>query len=156
MKKIQVISRSREDTMRLGARFAKVLRPGDIVCLFGELGAGKTTLVKGLAGGFRIKPEKVHSPTFVLLNIYDGKVPLYHFDLYRIESPDLPGMGYEEFFYGDGIAVIEWSEKLGDFMPKDYWRVDLKHGGEDVRKVSISSHGGRYKERSVKTLELFA
>ena len=156
MKKIKVTSRSCEDTMRLGTRFAKVLKPGDIVCLFGELGAGKTTLVKGLAKGFRMKPEKVHSPTFVLLNIYDGKVPLYHFDLYRIESPDLPGMGYEEFFYGEGIAVIEWSEKLGGFMPKDHWKVELTHAGDDVRKVSISSHGERYKERSVKALELFA
>ena len=156
MKTIHVVSRSREDTMQLGTRFAKVLKRGDIVCLFGELGAGKTTLVKGLAKGFRVKPEKVHSPTFVLLNIYEGKVPLYHFDLYRIESPDLLGMGYEEFFYGEGIAVIEWSEKLGGFMPKDYWQVELAHAGDDVRKVSISSHGKRYKDRSVKALEQFS
>jgi tRNA threonylcarbamoyladenosine biosynthesis protein TsaE len=153
MKRIKLTSLSAEETISLGARFAKLLKPGDIVCLFGDLGAGKTTLVKGLARGMKISPKKVHSPTFVLMNIYQGRIPLYHFDLYRILSPELLGMGYEEFFYGDGIAVIEWSEKLGGFMPREYWKVKLEHVQEGVRKVTISAHGERYKNRSFKVLE---
>jgi tRNA threonylcarbamoyladenosine biosynthesis protein TsaE len=155
MKKIQITSKSADDTVRLGTCLASVLKSGDIICLFGDLGVGKTTLVKGLAKGLKIQPRKVHSPTFVLMNIYQGRIPLYHFDLYRILSPELLGMGYEEFFYGDGIAVIEWSEKLGGFMPKEYWKVKLEHVRESVRKVTIFAHGARYKERSLKALEQF-
>ncbi|MBF0569290.1 MAG: tRNA (adenosine(37)-N6)-threonylcarbamoyltransferase complex ATPase subunit type 1 TsaE [Candidatus Omnitrophica bacterium] len=147
MKTLKFFSHCYEDTLALGARFAKFLKAGDIVCLFGDLGAGKTAFTKGIAKGLGIDPNKVHSPTFVLMNIYEAKCPVYHFDLYRIGAADLFDLGYEEFFYGKGIAVIEWSERLGDLMPKDHWHVELKHAGGDERSVAVSFEGTALKER---------
>ncbi|MEK6560783.1 MAG: tRNA (adenosine(37)-N6)-threonylcarbamoyltransferase complex ATPase subunit type 1 TsaE, partial [Nitrospirota bacterium] len=86
MKTVRILSKSTDQTLRLGERLAKYLRRGDILCLEGELGSGKTTLIKGIAKGLRIAPEKVNSPTFVLMNAYHGRLPLYHFDLYRLEE----------------------------------------------------------------------
>jgi len=138
---IKIISNSYEDTLSLGARFSKVLKAGDVVCLYGDLGAGKTAFVKGLAQGLKLDPLAVHSPTFTLMNIYAGKVPLYHFDLYRIQAEDLFGLGYEEFFYGKGITAVEWSERLEALIPDQFWKVELIHAGEDVRKIGIGFHG---------------
>jgi tRNA threonylcarbamoyladenosine biosynthesis protein TsaE len=155
MKKISFDSQSYEDTLARGAEFARALEAGDIVCLFGDLGAGKTAFTKGIARGLGMSPREVHSPTFVLMNIYEGKVPLYHFDLYRISAEALFDIGYEEFFYGNGIAVIEWSERLGDLTPKDYWRVDLAHKGEDKRRITVSRTGAvceKRMQRMIKSL----
>ncbi|MBF0619033.1 MAG: tRNA (adenosine(37)-N6)-threonylcarbamoyltransferase complex ATPase subunit type 1 TsaE [Candidatus Omnitrophica bacterium] len=131
------ISNSYQNTLTLGENFAKTLKAGDIVCLFGDLGAGKTAFVKGMANGLKLKAPHVHSPTFTLMNVYDGKVPLYHFDLYRITGDDLFNIGYDEFFYGKGISAVEWSERLGSLLPKQYWHVTLKHRGEDKREITI-------------------
>lgn len=109
--------------------------------LFGDLGAGKTAFVKGMAQGLKLDPLKVHSPTFTLMNVYEGKLPLYHFDLYRIKADDLFGIGYEEFFYGKGVAAVEWSERLDHLVPEDYWKVELKHAGEDRRDIRVSFGG---------------
>ncbi len=141
---------SYEETLTLAARFARILKRGDMVCLFGDLGSGKTAFVKGMAKGLKIAAHHVHSPTFTLMNIYEGKIPLYHFDLYRIKARDLFGLGYEEFFYGQGIAAVEWSERLETLMPKDCWKVTLLHAGEDDRKVRISAEGQAVKERLAK------
>ncbi|NLE64819.1 MAG: tRNA (adenosine(37)-N6)-threonylcarbamoyltransferase complex ATPase subunit type 1 TsaE [Elusimicrobia bacterium] len=141
MKPITITSHSYKETLALGARLAKVFRPGDILCLFGDLGAGKTAFTKGVARGLRIDPHHVHSPTFTLMNIYEGRLSVYHYDLYRISADDLLGMGYEEFFYGKGLTVIEWSERLGPLLPKAYWKVELRHGGEDSRRIILSAEG---------------
>ncbi|MEI6437961.1 MAG: tRNA (adenosine(37)-N6)-threonylcarbamoyltransferase complex ATPase subunit type 1 TsaE [Candidatus Omnitrophota bacterium] len=138
MKKITLKSKSYEETLAQGAKFGRTLKAGDIVLLFGDLGAGKTAFVKGMARGLKLDSLKVHSPTFTLMNIYEGKVPLYHFDLYRIKADDLFGMGYEEFFYGKGVAAVEWSERLEGLKPERFWKVELKHAGEDRRKIVIS------------------
>ena len=133
--------------MRLGERLAKYLRRGDILCLEGELGSGKTTLIKGIAKGLRIAPEKVNSPTFVLMNAYHGLLPLYHFDLYRLENTgEIGAIGYEEFLYGDGVSVIEWAERLGALTPKEYLRIKLAHKGEDQRLIKIFPAGTRYSQ----------
>jgi tRNA threonylcarbamoyladenosine biosynthesis protein TsaE len=137
----KITSHSEQETAKLGNRLAKFLKPGDIVCLFGDLGSGKTTLVKGLVGGLKIKPSKVNSPTFVLMNIYEGKIPIYHFDLYRIEGKDLLNIGYEEFFYDEGIAVVEWAERLGAELPKEYIAVRLGHKNEKERVIEVSAQG---------------
>ena len=142
-----------EETLRLGVRFAKFLKPGDIVCLFGDLGTGKTALTRGMAKGLKADFEEVHSPTFVLMNVYHGKCPVYHFDLYRIGSGDLFDLGYEEFFYGQGISVVEWSERLGSLMPKEHWHVALKHAGGDRRLIRISVRGKGLKACFSKALE---
>ncbi len=138
----KLISKSREETIRFGTSMAKYLKPGDIVCLFGDLGAGKTTFVQGLAKGFKINPDKVCSPTFVLMNIYKGNPDVYHFDLYRTQSSeDLFGIGYDEFFYGQGISVVEWSEKLAELTPKEYIKVMLKHKDENSRVITLTVKG---------------
>ena len=145
MKAINVLSKSTDQTLRLGERLAKHLRKGDIVCLEGDLGSGKTTLIKGIAQGLKIAPEKVNSPTFALMNAYHGRLLLYHFDLYRLEAVhEISSIGYEEFLYGDGVAVIEWAERLGQLMPKEYLRVELKHKGENERSIKLSAVGKRY------------
>ena len=145
MKAINVLSKSTDQTLELGEKLAKHLRKGDIVCLEGDLGSGKTTLIKGIAKGLHIAPEKVNSPTFVLMNAYHGRLPLYHFDLYRLEAVhEISSIGYEEFLYGDGVAVIEWAERLGQLMPKEYLRVELKHKGENERAIKLSAVGERY------------
>ncbi|MBF0331348.1 MAG: tRNA (adenosine(37)-N6)-threonylcarbamoyltransferase complex ATPase subunit type 1 TsaE [Candidatus Omnitrophica bacterium] len=150
MKALEHCTHAYEETLALGARFARILKRGDVVCLFGDLGSGKTAFVKGMAKGLKISPHQVHSPTFTLMNIYKGKVPLYHFDLYRIKAFDLFGMGYEEFFYGQGIAAVEWSERLETLMPGDCWQVTLAHAGDDARKIKFSAKGDAVKERLAK------
>ena len=142
-----MISHNEKETMDLGARLAKYLKPGDIVCLFGELGSGKTTLVKGLVRGFKVNPSKVSSPTFVLMNVYEGKTPIYHFDLYRIRGQELPNIGYEEFFYDEGISVVEWAEQLGEQMPKEYIAIYLLHKNENTRLIKISAQGKDLNDR---------
>jgi len=132
--------------MELGVKIAKHLKPGDIVCLFGALGSGKTTLVKGLARGLKIRENMIHSPTFVLLNEYQGRVPLYHFDLYRLEQlTEILSLGYEEFFYGQGIAVVEWAEKLGRLLPTEYLKIELFHKRLNNRVIKIAGQGTHFK-----------
>jgi len=143
----RILSHSEEETIKLGETLSKSLRPGDIVCLFGNLGSGKTTFVKGVAKGLKIDPDKVNSPTFVLLNIYDGTPPLYHFDLYRIEQDsDIAAIGCEEFMYGDGVSIIEWAEHLKENTPKNYLSVRLTHKHNDDRQITLSGKGQRYQE----------
>ena len=147
MKAINVLSKSTDQTLELGEKLAKHLRKGDIVCLEGDLGSGKTTLIKGIAKGLHIAPEKVNSPTFVLMNAYHGRLPLYHFDLYRLEAVhEISSIGYEEFLYGDGVAVIEWAERLGQLTPKEYLRIELAHKGENQRLIKIFPAGTRYSQ----------
>ncbi|MBI4309237.1 MAG: tRNA (adenosine(37)-N6)-threonylcarbamoyltransferase complex ATPase subunit type 1 TsaE, partial [Candidatus Omnitrophica bacterium] len=128
-----------QETMSLAAQFTRHLKPGDIIFLEGELGAGKTVFTKGMAKALRVNPQKVTSPTFVLMNYYKGKLPIYHFDLYRLEnSEELKTVQLDEYFYGDGISVIEWPQRLGGFAPKQHWLVALKHKSEHQRQICIS------------------
>lgn len=137
--KVSLISNSEEETKLCAQRLAGQLKAGDIVFLQGELGAGKTTFVKGLAKGFKVSPKKVNSPTFVLMNYYKGKLPLYHFDLYRLEDPkSIETLDLEEYLYGEGISIIEWSQYLGEHKPQQYYLVKFKHKGEHQRQICIS------------------
>ena len=134
-----MISHSYEETIDAGRRFAKHLKKGDIVCLKGELGAGKTVFAKGVAQGLGVKPEKVNSPTFVLMNYYPGKLPLYHFDLYRLEKPqELASVNFDEYFYGDGVCLIEWAERLPGLVPPEHWLIELEHKSDQKRNLCIS------------------
>ena len=137
--KVSLISNSEEETKLCAQRFAGRLKAGDIVLLKGELGAGKTTFVKGLAQAFKIAPKKVISPTFILMNYYKGKLPVYHFDLYRLENPkEIETLDFDEYFYGQGISLIEWPERLGNGKPKEYYLVEFKHKSESQRTICIS------------------
>ncbi len=147
MKTIEIISHSPQETIKLGTKIASHAAPGDIICLFGDMGGGKTTLVKGIAQGLKVDPNQVNSPTFVLFNIYEGKIPLYHFDLYRLEDRrEILGLGYEEYFYGNGIAVVEWAQKLKNLMPEEYLSVEFHYSGQDQRLIKILGQGKRYED----------
>lgn len=140
----KITTKSPEETVAFGRHLAKSLKSGDIVCLFGDLGSGKTTLIKGIAAGLKVDLKDVSSPTFVLMNIYEGRLPVYHFDLYRLEDIEgIAAIGYDEFFYGDGVSVIEWADRLGDFMPDEYLRIDIEHRKLDERVIHLSVKGSR-------------
>ncbi len=134
-----MISKSVEDTIEIGCRLGKKLRRGDCVALVGDLGAGKTVLTKGIAKGLGVKDSRyVNSPTFVIIKEYKGKIPLYHFDLYRLnKSSVIDGENFEEYFYGDGVTVIEWADKIRKLLPKEHVEVKLKALGESRRKIEI-------------------
>ena len=145
MQPITVLSHHPAETMKWGAFLAKHFRGGEIVCLLGDLGSGKTTLVKGIAKALKINPLKVNSPTFVLMNAYKGRLPLFHFDFYRIENEkEILALGYEEYFYGQGVTVVEWAQKLGSLLPREYLRLELSHKRENERLIKISVLGKRY------------
>lgn len=144
---MEIISYNTEETMALGQRLAKTLPKQSILCLYGDLGSGKTTFVKGLAEGLGIESRLVNSPTFVLLNVYQGKRPLYHFDFYRLQSTEeIAAIGYDEFLYGEGIAVIEWSERFGPFLPSEHLRLEFIFKNETERLIKIEAKGEKYKE----------
>lgn len=143
-------SNSEKETLQIGERLAKALRPGAVVCLYGPLGFGKTTLTKGIAKGLGITGQHVHSPTFTLMNIYQGALTLYHFDFYRInKSQELWGLGLEDFFYGQDICVVEWADKLGDYQPKNYLRVMVRHQS-DQKRVFVFSGRGKESQTMIK------
>jgi tRNA threonylcarbamoyladenosine biosynthesis protein TsaE len=139
-------SHSVSDTLRLGRGLAHNLKRGDIICLFGNLGSGKTVLTKGIAEGLGIEKDKVISPSFVLIREhYKGKIPLYHFDLYRLKNPrDLLVLGYEEYFYNEGVAVIEWADRLEYLMPKEFLKVELSFKDDSQRRLKFIPVGARY------------
>lgn len=137
--KVSLISESEEETKQCARRLAKQLKAGDIVLLQGDLGAGKTTFVKGMAKAFKVNPNAVNSPTFVLMNHYKGKLPLYHFDLYRLEKPqEVETLDFDDYFYGRGVSLIEWPERLGEYKPKEYYLVKFQHKGEHQRAITIT------------------
>lgn len=139
MKKYVLKSDSPETTVEIGVRIGSQLKAKDIVCLTGELGAGKTTLIKGIARGAGVK-DRVTSPSFKLINEYAGKTPFYHFDLYRLEKvDDIQQIGYEEYFYGNGITVVEWAEKLKELLPAERIEVYLFYTGSNSRELEINS-----------------
>ena len=144
---IKYLSKNREETVKLGERLAHALKGGDIVCLSGDLGSGKTTFTKGIARGLKIKEEAVNSPTFVLMNAYEGRLPLFHFDLYRLDKEgEILNLGYEEFLYGNGVSVIEWAEKLGELTPKDFLKIQFENKSENERLLTLLPLGKRAKE----------
>lgn len=145
MKRRVFDSQSVGDTKDIAYQIASGLKKGDIICLYGDLGSGKTTFVKGLTKRLKIEEDVVNSPTFVLMNVYEGKLPVYHFDLYRLEDiGEIAAIGYEEFLYGDGVAVVEWADRLKTMKPKEFLSVELKHKGEDKRQIVLSSLTSRY------------
>lgn len=140
---MQIVSESVADTIRIGAKIAKYLHRGDILCLFGDLGSGKTVFAKGLALGLGAKKHKVISPSFVLLCRYtDGRIPLYHFDFYRLKSAlDILGLGYEDYLYADGVSVIEWPQRLDYLLPEKYLQVEFLIKSDTKRRIKFSGVG---------------
>lgn len=138
-----MITRSAEETRKLGARLARELRAGDILLLEGDLGAGKSELARGVARGLGVK-EYVTSPSFTILNVYhSGRLPLYHFDWYRLESEEeLYELGMDEYLGGDGVALVEWPARCPDALPERCLRIRLTPVGENGRDISAEALGG--------------
>ncbi|HSW87161.1 MAG TPA: tRNA (adenosine(37)-N6)-threonylcarbamoyltransferase complex ATPase subunit type 1 TsaE [Rhabdochlamydiaceae bacterium] len=134
------ISESAEDTTLFGQKIGSELLPDSIVCLFGDLGAGKTTFIKGIAAGCgNINPREVNSPTFTFLNIYSGLKTIYHFDLYRLNGiDDFLSMGFDEYFHAGGICCIEWSERITPILPKESLIVNINYQDADRRLIVVS------------------
>ncbi len=126
------------ETLALGRRIGEALAPGDVLALYGDLGAGKTHLAKGIAGAFGIAPEDVTSPTFTLLAEHEGdRAPLYHFDAYRIARPEeFVALGFEEYAYGAGVCLVEWPERIEALLPARTLRLRIAHAGADRRRIT--------------------
>ncbi|WP_420421856.1 tRNA (adenosine(37)-N6)-threonylcarbamoyltransferase complex ATPase subunit type 1 TsaE [Simkania sp.] len=138
-KKISKTSSSLEETAEIGRSIARDLAPGAIVAFFGDLGAGKTTLIKSLASGLTgIDPHEVSSPTFTYLHIYKGTCPVYHFDLYRLKNAaDFLARGFDEYFDAGGICLIEWAERIDPILPEHTQRLEIKHLDENKRTFTF-------------------
>ncbi len=134
----QYITHSETETWELAGDLAEGLQPGDIICLKGELGVGKTIFAKGLCHALGVS-EHVNSPTFTLVNEYEGNFfPVYHFDLYRIEEPEeLYAIGFEEFINGHGLVIIEWPECAGELLPAKRTEIILEREGENGRRITV-------------------
>jgi tRNA threonylcarbamoyladenosine biosynthesis protein TsaE len=138
------VSQSVDETLALGERIGRAARPGDVVALFGGLGAGKTVLAKGILRGLGGDPADATSPTFTLLRQYQARLQLHHFDAYRLGAPrELLEIGAEEAFYGDGICVVEWAERVLEALPPDRLEIHLEVRGEARREVRLSAAGPR-------------
>ena len=132
------LSSSVEQTIALAKEFAQRLQPNDVVIIQGGLGVGKTHFTKGLAAYFDIKQEQVQSPTYAVVHEYSGKIPLYHFDLYRLKSPsELQEIGFEEYLYNEGICIIEWPELALPYVSGDWWSVDIERSNNEPESRAI-------------------
>ncbi len=135
---IETITKSPEETKNLGRKIGSELKGCDIVALFGELGAGKTTLIQGIAEGVHVA-DYVTSPTFIIINEFKGRFPFYHIDLYRLEDiSQIEDLGIAEYFGKEGVKVIEWAEKLGDLLPKEHIRIEMEIVSENERRIKIT------------------
>ncbi|MCK4385168.1 MAG: tRNA (adenosine(37)-N6)-threonylcarbamoyltransferase complex ATPase subunit type 1 TsaE [candidate division Zixibacteria bacterium] len=133
---------SPEETKEFGRTLAKELKAGSVVALTGPLGSGKTVLIQGICSGLGVT-ESVTSPSFVIINEYPGRVKVYHFDLYRLENiEEFIKLGYEEYFYGNGITLIEWAEKIKNFLPQERMEINLEILSEKERRISVRRFEG--------------
>ena len=143
-----------EETEKFGLFLGENLRPGDVVCLNGDLGAGKTTLTKSIAKGLGID-DYVTSPTFTIVNEYYGKIDLYHIDTYRLDDMvDVDYLGFDEYFYSDGVTIVEWAEKIRDVLPEEYMEINIK-SQDEKRDLAIKYVGNRFDELKEKLDESF-
>lgn len=143
MPELQLTSGSPGETERLGAIIGSLLRPGSFLALKGDLGGGKTCLTRGVVASLAPQSSAlVSSPTYAIMNSYPGNTPVYHFDFYRLTGDDdIADLGFEEFFYGDGVCVVEWSERLVELLPSDVLILLFEYSGEDQRLITITSSG---------------
>ncbi len=145
---MQYLSKTSKDTIKLGEQLARLLKAKDVLGLVGTLGAGKTTFTKGIAAGLGVKNSRyVSSPSFVLIKEYKARIPLYHFDLYRIEAVrEIENIGYQEYLYGEGVTVIEWAQKIKPLLPKEYLQIEFSIRDKTSRLIKFIAKGKRHKE----------
>jgi tRNA threonylcarbamoyladenosine biosynthesis protein TsaE len=135
-----IYTSSADETVAFGAQLGHAVREGAIICLFGDLGTGKTTLVKGIVTALtETKPEEVCSPTFTYLNIYEGKCKVYHFDLYRLRGvEDFLSLGFEEYLFSQGVCCLEWGERIASILPENTLYINLKHHDAGRREITYA------------------
>jgi tRNA threonylcarbamoyladenosine biosynthesis protein TsaE len=144
MNQYEINSTKLEDTQLFSEQLAARLQPGDVITLEGDLGAGKTAFTKGLAVGLGIK-KNVNSPTFTIIKEYQGNMPLYHMDVYRLED-SYEDLGFDEYFNGNGVTVIEWAHLIEEQLPNERLNIYIYHQGNDSRKLVIKPMGKRYEQ----------
>lgn len=146
MEQIQIIeSFSPEDTLELGRKMGREAQPGDVYTLIGDLGVGKTVFTQGIAEGLEIE-ESICSPTFTIVQVYEeGRMPFYHFDVYRIgDIEEMDEIGYEDYFYGEGLCMIEWANLIEEIIPPHHKEITIEKDlekGFDYRKITIKEVG---------------
>ena len=139
--RLVIESDSPDETEAIGRRIAARLASGDTVLLIGELGAGKTALTKAIAAGLGVT-EEVSSPTFTLVNEYRGRLPVFHFDLYRLEDPaEAVDLGYDDYLNAGGVVIVEWADKARPLWPDDHLRIDIERTGETTRRIALFASG---------------
>jgi len=138
---MRITTYSPQETIALGKKVASKLRKNDVIALYGVLGSGKTTFTKGIALGLGITRQTVNSPSFVLLKEYKGRLPLYHFDFYRTKNPqEIFNIGFQETVSAGGVVVIEWSERIESYLPKDHLKIAFAYKGS-IRSINFKPKG---------------
>lgn len=145
---MELIVNSVEETLEIGRKIGEKANSGDIFCLIGDLGTGKTHITKGIAKGLNVS-DNITSPTFNIVNEYDsGRLKLYHFDVYRVNDPDeIYAIGFDEYIFSDGVSIIEWANYIEELIPEEYLLIKIEkqlHLGDNVRKIILKSFGKRY------------
>jgi tRNA threonylcarbamoyladenosine biosynthesis protein TsaE len=134
---------SEAETDRLGRALAEVVGPGVVIGLVGPLGAGKTRLARALAEALGVDPGAIASPTFVLIHEYEGRLPVYHFDTYRLRcAEDFEALGVADYWQGAGVCLVEWADRVADLLPEGRWLIRIEPTGPESRRVSIGLPGG--------------
>lgn len=155
-RRISCRSSSVEETRAIAAALASALRPGDVVTLSGDLGAGKTSFVQGAAAALGVA-ERVTSPTFILMREYQGAFPILHLDVYRMSNlQELTDLGYEEFMNPSSIVFIEWGDAIGPLLPDEFLDVELRGYSDEERSLDLHAHGREWNERLAAVREAFA
>jgi len=154
LENILINLRTLHETVELGLAIGSTSQPGDCICLNGNLGAGKTTLTQAIALGLKVPPRcYVTSPSFAVMHEYKGTIALYHMDFYRLnDSSDIIDLGLEEYFYLEGLTVIEWAERATDILPEGRITIDIKFKSEEARKVQFSTENDALAKRYQKML----
>jgi tRNA threonylcarbamoyladenosine biosynthesis protein TsaE len=146
MSQPEITSHSPEETQDFGARLGELARPGDVLLLVGELGAGKTCLTQGIARGLGIK-EYAASPSFVVVRELYGRLPLYHMDFYRLENlEEIADLGLDDYFYGQGVSVVEWADKGLSLLPAEHLLVEMSYLSDTGRRLKLKARGKRYRQ----------
>lgn len=140
----KVTTKNEMDTIEIAQNFESEKFPNMIICLDGELGSGKTVFTKGIANALGVK-ESITSPTFTIIKEYDGELPLYHMDVYRLNG-SVEGTGIEEYFHKGGVVVIEWADMIHDILPEERLDIKFKVVGENSRVLILKPHGKKYEE----------
>ncbi|OIJ11362.1 tRNA (adenosine(37)-N6)-threonylcarbamoyltransferase complex ATPase subunit type 1 TsaE [Anaerobacillus alkalilacustris] len=142
MDNFTIYTSSPEETMEFAEKLGRLIQAGTVITLEGDLGAGKTHFTKGLAKGLEVK-RTVNSPTFTIIKEYKGRLPLYHMDVYRVSDGD-EDLGFDEYFYGEGVSVIEWSSLIEEQLPSERLDIQIFHQGDQERRIVLSPIGERY------------